>query len=97
MVIILGFFGLGPLTVMVLVGGILGNLDLPYPSELIVLAVTSGSALSILLSPIIMPIIVLSASNGLSGVKNGIKFNWKYALVIYIMVQAYIQSMVLLW
>src|SRR5699024_685292 len=41
-VIILGMLGLGPLTVMVLVAGILNSLSLPYPPELIVLAITSG-------------------------------------------------------
>jgi hypothetical protein len=94
MVIVLGFFGLGPLTVMVLVGGILESLNLPYQPELIVLAVSSGSAISILLSPMIMPIIVLSSVNGLNGFKNGIGFNLKYAIVIYLMVQAYVQTMV---
>lgn len=93
-IIILSFFGLGPLTVLALVGGILGNLDLPYPPEIIVLAVTSGSAVSILLSPLIMPVITLSAVNGLSGLKNGIRFNWKYALAIYIVVQIYVQLVV---
>jgi len=90
-IIILGFFGLGPLTVLVLVGGILGSIHLPYPPELIVLAVTSGSAISILLSPLIMPIITLSGSNGLSGFTNGIRFNWKFAAVLYVVVQIYVQ------
>ncbi len=92
-VIILGFMGLGPLTVMVLVAGILESISLPYPPELIVLAVTSGSAISILLSPLIMPVIVLSGTNGLSALKNGIKFNYKYAIALYIMVQIYVQWM----
>lgn len=96
-VIILGFFGLGPLTVMVLVAGILSGMNLPYPPELIVLAVTSGSVISILISPVIMPVIVLSASNGLSLFTNGLKFNWKYALVFYIIVQSYIQVMIHIW
>lgn len=93
-IIILGFFGLGPLTVMVLVAGILESIYLPYPPELVVLAITSGSAISILLSPLIMPLIVLSGANGLSAVTNGIKFNWKYAIVIYVVVQVYVQTMV---
>ncbi|MFD2629877.1 hypothetical protein [Oceanobacillus kapialis] len=93
-VILLGFLGLGPLTVMVLVAGILESIALPYPPELIVLAVTSGSVISILLSPLIMPVIVLSASNGLNGFKNGIKFNLGYAIVFYILVQCYIQTMI---
>lgn len=94
-VIILGFFGLGPLTTMALVGGILGSLDLPYPPEIIVLTVTSGSAISILLSPLIMPVITLSSVNGLSGIKNGIVFNWKYAVALYAVVQVYVQLMVM--
>ncbi|MFC4559037.1 hypothetical protein ACFO3D_12625 [Virgibacillus kekensis] len=93
-VIFLGFMGLGPLTVMVLVTGILDSISLPYPPELVVLAITSGSAISILLSPLIMPVIVLSGTNGLSGYKNGIKFNLKYAVVFYVMVQGYIQWVV---
>src|SRR5690625_2545616 len=91
-VIILGFLGLGPLTVMVLVAGILSSMDLPYPPELVVLAVTSGSVISILISPVIMPVLVLSASNRLSLFTNGMKFNWKYAIVFYIIVQVYIQT-----
>lgn len=96
-VMLLGFLGLGPLTVMVLMAGILHSLALPYPPELIVLAITSGSVLSILLSPVIMPLIVLSASNGLSLFTNGIKYNWKYCLVFYIITQLYIQSMIQIW
>src|SRR5690606_19368405 len=48
-VILLGFVGLGPLPVIVLVTGILESVALPYPPELVVLAVTSGSVISILL------------------------------------------------
>lgn len=94
-IIILGFMGLGPLTVMVLVAGILESISLPYPPELIVLAVTSGSAISILLSPLIMPVIVLSAANGVSPFKNGLRFNYKFALVLYVLVQIYVQWMVI--
>lgn len=94
MVIILGFFGLGPLTVMVLIAGILESLSLPYPPELIVLAITSGSAISILLSPLILPLIVLSGSNGLNSYKNGIGFNLMFAIMLYVIVQIYIQMMI---
>jgi hypothetical protein len=92
--IILGFLGLGPLTVMVLVGGILQHVHLPYPPELIVLSLTLGSAITIMLSPLIMPLIVLSASNGLSIFKNGFKFNLGYAFAFYLFVEVYIQLMV---
>ncbi|WP_407269796.1 hypothetical protein [Radiobacillus sp. PE A8.2] len=90
-IIILGFLGLGPLTVIVLVAGILQNVALPYPPELVVLSMTSGSVISVLLSPFILPVIVLSASNGLSVVKNGLRFNLGYTVAFYFLVQAYVQ------
>lgn len=93
-IIFLGFIGLGPLTVMVLVAGILESMSFPYPPELIVLAITSGSVISIMLSPLIMPVIILSSSNGLGLVTNGLKFNWKFAIAFYIIVQVYLQSMI---
>lgn len=79
---------------MVLVAGILESMSFPYPPELIVLAITSGSVISIMLSPLIMPVIILSSSNGLGLVTNGLKFNWKFAIAFYIIVQVYLQSMI---
>ncbi|MTD31407.1 hypothetical protein GIW82_10125 [Planomicrobium sp. YIM 101495] len=96
LVIILGFVGLGPLPVVVLVAGILEAAALPYPPELIVLAVTSGSVISILLSPFVMPIIILSSLNGLSGVRNGLRFNLPFAIGFYLLVQLFIQLSVYL-
>ncbi|WLR48126.1 hypothetical protein LC065_02305 [Halobacillus litoralis] len=94
-VIILGFIGLGPLTVIVLVSGILQGVDLPYPPEIVVLGITSGSVISIMLSPLILPSIILSSVNKLSIIKNGLMFNYKYALSFYVMVQIYLQLFVL--
>src|SRR5699024_12774593 len=93
-VIFLSMLGLCTLTVIVLVAGILYSLSLPYPTELIVLAITSGRVISIIISPLILPLIVLSAANGLSSFTNGVKFNWKFGLVFYIVTQIYIQIMV---
>ncbi|MYL50428.1 hypothetical protein GLV98_13100 [Halobacillus litoralis] len=94
-VIILGFIGLGPLTVIVLVSGILQGVDLPYPPEIVVLGITSGSVISIMLSPLILPSIILSSVNKLSIIKNGLMFNYKYAITFYVMVQIYLQLFVL--
>ncbi|EIM07317.1 hypothetical protein A1A1_06962 [Planococcus antarcticus DSM 14505] len=90
-VIFLGFIGLGPLPVIVLVTGVLEGISFPYPPELVVLAVTSGSVISIILSPFVMPVIILSSVNGLSGIRNGLQFNLKFAIAFYIMVQLFIQ------
>ncbi|MFG6150133.1 hypothetical protein [Halobacillus sp. B23F22_1] len=88
---VLSFFGIGPLPVLVLVGGVLQNVSLPYPPELLVLSITSGSVISALLSPFILPAIVLSSENGLSIFKNGFQFNILYAAAFYLFVQAYLQ------
>lgn len=93
-VILLGFIGLGPLPVIVLVTGILEAIPFPYPPELVVLAVTSGSVISIILSPFVMPVIILSSVNGLSGVRNGLQFNLKFAIAFYVMVQLFIQTVI---
>ncbi|EGA90093.1 hypothetical protein GPDM_06930 [Planococcus donghaensis MPA1U2] len=93
-VILLGFIGLGPLPVIVLVTGILEAIPFPYPPELVVLAVTSGSVISIILSPFVMPVIILSSVNGLSGIRNGLQFNLKFAIAFYIMVQLFIQTVI---
>ncbi len=94
-VILLGFIGLGPLTVIVLVSGILQGVELPYPPEIIVLGITSGSVISIMLSPLILPSIILSSVNRLSIIKNSLLFNYKYAIVFYVMVEIYLQLFVL--
>lgn len=91
-VIFLGFIGLGPLPVIVLVAGILNGIALPYPPELIVLAITSGSVISIILSPFVMPVIILSSVNGFSSIRNGLQFNLKYAIAFYFLVQVFIQT-----
>ncbi|MBM7578031.1 hypothetical protein [Jeotgalibacillus terrae] len=95
-VIILGFIGLGPLTVIVLVSGILQGVEVPYPPEIVLLGITSGSVISIMISPLILPAIVLSSVNGISIVKNSFLFNYKFAIAFYLMVQVYLQGYVLL-
>ncbi|KGP70838.1 hypothetical protein [Pontibacillus yanchengensis] len=93
-VVLLGFIGLGPLTVIVLVSGILEGVSLPYPPEVIVIGITSGSVISIMLSPLILPVIVLSTTNQLGTIKNGFHFNIGYAISFYFLVQLYIQVVV---
>src|SRR5699024_10466733 len=93
-VIILGMLGLGPLTVMVLVVGILISLSLPFPPYLIVLAISLVRVISLVISPLMFSFIVLSAANGLRSFTNGVKFNCKFGLVFYIVTQIYIQIMV---
>jgi hypothetical protein len=92
-IVFFSFVGLGPLTVIVLIVSILESIPLSFPPDLIVLSITCGNAVAVLLSPLIMPILVLGGVNGLSGYTNGVKYNLKYAIVFFVMVQVYIQGM----
>lgn len=94
-VLLFGFFGLGPLTVMVLIAGIVKSIHLPYPPEVIVLALTLGSSLSVMISPLVIPVLFLSSVNGIHPVKNSVKQNWKFALAFYFIVELYIQLRIL--
>lgn len=94
-VVMLGLMGLSPLTVMVLLGGIVQSIDLPYPPELILLSLTMGSVITILLSPLVIPVIIISNENGRTPWQNAFKSNWAYAIVFYFVVETYAQCM--LW
>lgn len=94
-VLLFGFFGLGPLTVMVLLAEIVNSIQLPYSPELVVLAMTLGSALNILISPLVIPVVFLSSVNGISPVRNSILQNWKFAIGLYIIVELYLQIRIL--
>lgn len=94
-VLLFGFFGLGPLTVMVLIAGIVKSIHLPYPPEVVVLAMTLGSALSVLISPLVLPVLFLSSVNGASPFKNSVQQNWSFAIAFYFIVELYIQMRIL--
>jgi len=94
-VMLFGFIGLGPLMVMVLIAEIIRSIHLPYPPELIVLAMTLGSTLSVMISPLVAPVLFLSSMNKLSPFENSAKQNWLFALSFYLLVELYIQFRIL--
>lgn len=95
-VLILGFSGLGVAVAVILVGGILQSIHLPYPPELIVFSLTIGSVMTIVTSPFMVGIILLSGQNGKSLIENGMRRNWAFAAVFYIVGQIYIQLMLII-
>jgi len=90
-VLFLSLLGLMPSTIMVLMAGILQTITLPYSPELIVLSLSTGTVFAVLLSPLIVPSIIISSLNGRSSWKNSFQSNWKFALLFYIITQVYIQ------
>jgi len=92
----LSFMGLTPLTNMVLLGGIIQSIHLPYPPELVAFSMTVGSMMGHVLSPITVAAVVLSAANGKSTWFNSIRSNWAFALLFYAASQIYVQTMLLI-
>lgn len=83
-----------PSTIMVLIGGILEHIILPYPPELIVLSLSTETVFAILLSPVIVTSLIISSLNGRTPWENSFQSNWRFALLFYIVSQVYIQFMV---
>lgn len=90
-ILIVGFLGLSPLTMMVLLGEIIQSIELPYATDLILLSLTLGSSLAIMLSPLGIQAIILSNENKRTPLENSLKENWFFALCFYIIVSFYIQ------
>ncbi|WP_227937191.1 hypothetical protein [Alkalihalobacillus deserti] len=90
LMILLGFLGLGPLTSMILVGGLLQNVPIDFIPELFVLSITMGSAMSTMLSPVSVPVVMLSSLSTRGKWEVSVGNNWLYSLVIYLLAQVYI-------
>lgn len=95
MILALGLIGMPPLPSMVIVGSVISGIHLPYPPDLIVLALSIGSVLSVLISPFAVPVILLSGANQQSPFINSFRQNMGYALLFMILALGYLQ--ILLW
>ncbi|WP_139311323.1 hypothetical protein [Bacillus sp. MRMR6] len=91
LMLLLGFAGLGPLTSMILVGGLLLNLPIPFTPELLVLSLTVGSAISTMMSPIGVSVIMLSTNGHVGKFTLSIKSNYVFCTLLYLISQIYIQ------
>lgn len=90
-VVCFSLMGMPPLASSVLVLGIVQVIALPYPPELTFIAVTLGVACCILISPINVPGLLLSAENGYSSYINTFKLNKWYVLALFALVELIIQ------
>ncbi|MDT8858907.1 hypothetical protein N0O92_01605 [Alkalihalobacillus sp. MEB130] len=90
LMIILGFLGLGPLTSMILVGGLLQTVSIDFIPELFVLSITVGSAMSTMLSPVSVPVVMISSLSSRGKWELSVGNNWVYSFIIYMMAQMYI-------
>ena len=95
-IVVLSFLGLSPLNNMVLLGGIIQSIHLPYPPEIVAFSMTVGSLMGHVLSPITVAAVMLSAANGKSAWFNSVRSNWAFALVFFAVSQVYMQTLLLL-
>ncbi|MEH7246867.1 hypothetical protein V7114_08820 [Neobacillus niacini] len=86
----LGCIGIPPSGSIILVAGLIQNITFSYSNGTILLALTFGTVLSVLLSPLSVPGVLLSTINGLRPWENSIKNNFYYATVFFVIAEIYI-------
>jgi hypothetical protein len=82
-ILFLGLMGISPMTIMVLLSGLLLNVSLPYPPELVVLSLGLGNALCLMLSPFTVTVVMMSSANDKPLYENSIKLNLPFAVLFY--------------
>lgn len=90
-VVLFSLIGMPPLASMVLVLGIIQGIALPYPETLTLIALTLGVSISIMISPLNIPGLLLSSENGYSSYTNTFHQNKGYVLVLFVLVELIIQ------
>jgi hypothetical protein len=89
-ILLLGLMGISPMTIMVLMSGLLLNISLPYPPELIVLSLGIGNVLCLMLSPFTVTVVMMSGANGKPPFHNSIKLNARFAIKFFVAALAYL-------
>ncbi|WP_218970534.1 hypothetical protein [Alkalihalobacterium alkalinitrilicum] len=90
LIVLFAFFGLPASASMVLVGGILQGVLLPYSPEAIVLSLTLGNVIGVLISPFMIPGVLLSSVNMSVPYRYTFASNKLYALCFIIVAIIYI-------
>ncbi|TWI58193.1 hypothetical protein [Halalkalibacter nanhaiisediminis] len=94
-VILLGFCGLPPIPAMVLLSGILVDIPGGYSADLVLLSLLLGVAVTLVIAPVTVPLLLISSQNGLSLGENGFRSNILFAVSLLIVGLIYIQVLTL--
>lgn len=90
-VMVFSFFGLPATASMVVICSIIGSLPIPYNPELLVISLATGTVGGILLSPFMIPGILLSNVNENNPYQNTFFENKLYVIGFLILAQIYLQ------
>jgi hypothetical protein len=90
LITILGIIGIPPSGSIILIAGFVKNIPFSYSNETVLLSLTLGTVLSVLLSPLAVPSVLLSSVNGSRPWENSIQKNLYFALFFYVISEIYI-------
>jgi hypothetical protein len=93
LLIILSLVGMHPFITIVLLGKILADAGLPFPTTTIALVMAVGGATAYMISPFGGIVMSMSAYTGVRAADVAIRWNWKFCLVFF----AFGVSFALLW
>ena len=94
-VILMGFCGFPPIPAMVLLSGILGSVQVGYPSDIVAISLLLGVSVTLVVAPVTIPLLIISGLNGRSLTENGFRWNSMFGVLLLIVGLLYVQLMTL--
>ena len=94
-VILLGFCGFPPIPAMVLLSGILMGIPGGYSTDLVALSLLLGVAVTLVIAPVTVPLLLISSQNKRSLAENGFRWNIVFGVSLLIVGIVYIQVLTL--
>ncbi|MGF7184631.1 nitrogen fixation-related uncharacterized protein [Desulfitispora alkaliphila] len=91
LVIFLGFTGLPPIPAMVLLATIINDVPYGYSPELVTLSLLLGVAITLIIAPVTIPLLMMSSLNRYSLFDNGFKANIIFGIIFLVVGQMVIQ------
>lgn len=84
LVVLLGMMGIPPIPASLLLAGTLDPALLKTAPEFATLGIAIGASLSLIMSPITVPLLVFSAMTGRDTITLGMRWNWRSSLVLFV-------------
>ncbi|MEB3101696.1 hypothetical protein [Ferviditalea candida] len=90
MVIFIGAIGFPPIPLLVIIANIISTIPIGKSPELFMPSLLIGTTISLMLSPVTVPLMIMSNLNGLSMLRNGFVWNYMFGIVFLLVSIAYI-------
>lgn len=93
MIIVIGAIGFPPIPLLIIISNIISTIPVGKSPELFMLSLLIGTTMALIVSPVTVPLMIMGNLNGMSMLRNGIVWNYKFGIVFLAVSIAYI----LLW